>query len=329
MPRSTFVRENPGRRGFFIAAEMNGKKIYPIRKGVSAMNTVKNNTSAFRQMFISLLMVVLGNVLYALTVKLFLLPAGLVTGGTTGIALFVQFILPVPVSLFVLGFNLLMLIIGWFLLGKQFALTTIVSTFVYPAALELFHRLLGDFVLTNDLLLCTLFSGLGIGLALGIVIQGGASTGGMDIPPLVLNRCFKIPVSLSLYVFDFLILLLQAFFQPAEKLLYGILLVLIYSIVLDKLILIGTTRTEIKIISRHAQEIREAILHQMDRGVTALSGETGYLHQDTQVLLSVISNRELPIVEKIIRKIDPECFLVVSRVTEVRGRGFSMSKQYR
>ena len=82
-------------------------------------------------------------------------------------------------------------------------------------------------------------------------------------------------------------------------------------------------------ISKRAPQIREAILHQLDRGVTILSGETGYLHLETQVVMSVISNRELPRVEKIIRRIDPECFMVVSRVSEVRGRGFSMSKKYR
>lgn len=287
------------------------------------------NRHTIFQAFSSLVTVIAGNVLYALAVKLFLIPAGLVTGGTTGIALAMNYALGVPVSLFVLCFNVAMLAIGFAVLGKQFAATTVISTFVYPAALEVFDRIFGDLAVTDDILLCTLFSGLGIGLALGIVIRGGASTGGMDIPPLVLNRYFKIPVSVSMYVFDFCILLVQAVYNPPEKILYGIVLVLIYTIVLDKLMLMGTTRTEVKIVSRKSEEIREAILRQMDRGVTMLAGESGYLHLDTQVILSVISNRELPRVERIIRQIDPECFMVVSRVSEVRGRGFSMSKEYR
>lgn len=158
-----------------------------------------------------LALVVMGNALYALTVKLFLLPAGLVTGGTTGIALAINRGIGIPVALFVLIFNVLMLVTGYALLGKAFAVTTIISTFVYPAALELFNQVLGDVVITEDILLCSLFSGLGIGASLGLVIRAGASTGGMDIPPLVLNRYFRIPVSVSLYVFDFCILLCQAF----------------------------------------------------------------------------------------------------------------------
>lgn len=283
----------------------------------------------FYQSAMSLLLVIGGNMLYALAVKLFLLPSGLVTGGTTGIALVMNHVFGIPVSMFVLGFNVVMLVIGCLILGKQFAVTTVVSTFVYPLSLELFDRVLGEVVLTQDVLLCTVFSGLGIGLALGIVIRAGASTGGMDIPPLVLNHFFKIPVSVSMYVFDICILLAQAVFNLPETVLYGIILILIYTLVLDKLMLMGTTRTEIKVVSQRAQEIREAILKQMDRGVTMLYGEGGYLHQQGQIILSVVSNRELPRVEKLIHGIDPESFMVVSRVSEVRGRGFSMSKKYR
>lgn len=283
----------------------------------------------FYQSAMSLLLVIGGNMLYALAVKLFLLPSGLVTGGTTGIALVMNHVFGIPVSMFVLGFNVAMLVIGYLILGRQFAVTTVVSTFVYPLSLELFDRGLGEVVLTQDVLLCTVFSGLGIGVALGVVIRAGASTGGMDIPPLVLNHFFKIPVSVSMYVFDICILLAQAVFNLPETVLYGIILILIYTLVLDKLMLMGTTRTEIKVVSQKAQEIREAILKQMDRGVTMLYGEGGYLHQQGQIILSVVSNRELPRVEKLIHGIDPESFMVVSRVSEVRGRGFSMSKEYR
>jgi uncharacterized membrane-anchored protein YitT (DUF2179 family) len=233
------------------------------------------------------------------------------------------------ISVFVFLFNMLMLLVGFLLLGKKFALTTIVSSITYPIALELFDRLLGNMSLTADPMLNTVFAGIGVGVGLGVVIRNGASTGGMDIPPLVLNRFFKIPVSVSLYVFDVCILLGQAVYNPLENILYGILLVMIYSIVLDKLMIMGTTRTEVKVVSTHAEEIRQAILSEIDRGVTMLQGETGYLQEETQLILSIVSNRELPQVEKLIHSIDPESFMVISRVSEVRGRGFSMSKEYR
>ena len=215
------------------------------------------------------------------------------------------------------------------MLGKQFALTTIVSTFTYPIALNFLDMMLGDVVLTQDIFICTIFSGLGIGLALGIVIRAGASTGGMDIPPLVLNHFFKLPVSVGLYLFDFIILLVQALFQPLEKVFYGIVLVIIYTVTLDKMLLMGTTKTEVRVVSDYAAEICDAILKRMDRGVTLLSAKGGYLKEDTTVVLSVISNRELPRVERLIHEIDPESFIVVNRVSEVSGKGFTMNKEYR
>lgn len=289
---------------------------------------MKNHTH-LTQSLRTLLTVIIGNFLYALAVKMFLLPSGLITGGTTGIALVVTQLTGLPVSAFVLIFNTLMLVVGYLILGKQFAATTVVSTFAYPLCLEFLDRVLGNLVLTQDPLLCAVFSGLGIGLSLGIVIRAGASTGGMDIPPLVLYKTLRIPVSASMYVFDFIILLMQAVFYPAESVLYGIILVLIYTMVLDKLLLMGTTSTEVKVISQKSEEIRDAILTQVDRGVTLLEGEGGYLHQKQQVLLIVVANRELPQVEKKILSIDPESFLIVGHVSEVRGRGFSMSKRYR
>lgn len=288
-----------------------------------------NEKKSLKQTALSLLAVVVGNALYALTVTLFLLPSGLVTGGTTGMALTINYLFGIEISGFVLIFNVTMLVLGFFILGKAFALTTLASTFLYPFFLEVFQNLVGSYVLTDDLLLCTIFTGLGIGISLGIVIRSGASTGGMDIPPLVLQKTVHIPVSVSMYAFDVCILFSQAIFRPAENILYGIVLVMIYTMVLDKMLMLGTTRIEIKVISQKSDEIRQAILTQIDRGVTLLEAKGGYSKNDMEMVLSVISNRELPRVEKIIHKIDPESFIIVSRVSEVRGRGFSLNKQYK
>lgn len=277
---------------------------------------------------LSLLMVLLGNVVYALSVKLFLLPANLISCGTTGIALVVNHVTGIPISGFIFAFNMVMLAVGWWILGRKFAMTTVLSSLFYPIALELLNHLLGDVHITEDILLNTLFAGLGLGGSLGIVIRAGASTGGMDIPPLVLKKRFHIPVSVSLWAFDFCIMLSQMMFHKAEDLLYGILLLFVISFALNKMLLLGTSRTEVKIVSQHASQIRDAILSKIDRGVTMLHGEGGYLRRDTEMILSVVSNHELPKIEQLARGIDPHCFMIVTRVTEVWGRGFTYSKHY-
>ena len=276
--------------------------------------------------YISILMVILGNLLYTLTVKLFLLPANLISCGTTGIALVVNHFVNIPMSAFILVFNMVMLAVGWLCLGRKSAMTTILSSVLYPVFLELLNRMLGDMVITENILLNVLFAGMGLGGSLGIVIRAGASTGGMDIPPLILKKKFQIPVSVSLWAFDFCIMLTQMSFHPAEDLLYGVLLLIAISVALNKVMLLGTSKTEVKIISEKATEIRDAILSQVDRGVTVLHGEGGYSHRSTEVILSIVSNHELHKIERLARDIDPQSFVIVNRVSEVWGRGFSFGK---
>ena len=286
------------------------------------------STRRWQQLLLNSLAIILGNALYSLAVALFLEPAGLITGGATGIALAFGRLTGLSVSGFLFLFNMSMLVWGWAVLGRKFALNTLASSVLSPAFLALFERLLDGRVLTEDIFLCTIFSGLGIGVALGMVIRAGASTGGMDIPPLVLNKWFHLPVSSTMMTFDFLILAAQAAFSPVRQSLYGVVMAIIYTVVLDKVLMLGTTRTEVKIISAKSDEICAAIFAQLDRGVTILHGEGGYLREPESVLLSVVSNRQLPRLEKLAHAIDPTCFMIVSHVTEVSGRGFSLEKDY-
>ena len=274
-----------------------------------------------------ILMILLGNLLYSFAIAFFILPSGLITGGTTGIALFVNYLTGFDISLFVLIFNIVMFIVGFLILGKTFALSTVLSSICYPFMLSLGQRLnllMGD--LTHDLILCTVFGGLLIGMGIGIVIRAGASTGGMDIPPLILKKLFHLPVSATLYVFDFSILILQMFFSDIKESLYGILLVMIYTFVLDKVLVIGTHQARADIVSSHYEEIRQAIFTRLDRGCTLLNATTGYLQTDQPVLMTVVSRREMASLNQIVMEIDPHAFLIISDANEVKGSGFTSTK---
>ena len=284
------------------------------------------HSKSLRSRLVSLLLVLVGNVLYAFSVKLFVLPANLISCGTNGIALVVSNLTPIPMSAFILAFNIFMLGVGWLVLGRQFAMTTILSSILYPVLLELLNFLLGDYRITDDLLLCAAFGGMGLGISLGLVLRGGASTGGMDIPTLILKKFFRIPVAASLWMMDFTIMLMQLLFHSPEDLLYGVVQLIAISLTLNKVMLFGTSKTEVKIISERSDDIRQAILSRVDRGVTLLAGKGGYLQNETEIVHSVVSNHELPKIERLARDIDPECFMIVSRVTEVWGRGFSREK---
>jgi len=276
-----------------------------------------------------LVQVVLGNTIYCIGIVAFVLPLGLITGGTTGLGLIVNYFTDIPLELFAAVFNIAMFIVAWLVLGSAFAITTAVSTFYYPVILGVFQKIEFFQNLTDDPLLGTICAGLLIGTGLGVVIRAGASTGGMDIPPLVLNKKLGLSISVGLYVFDFAILLGQMLFRDSEKSLYGIILVVIYTIVMDKVLVSGKSRIQVKIVSEYYEDINKMIQEKLDRGSTFFLSETGYLRRDIKTLLTVISKRELVLLEQEIAKIDPEAFVVVSEVKEVVGYGFTKRKVYK
>ena len=269
---------------------------------------------------------VLGNFICAAGIKLFLEPAGIAASSTTGLAMTVEHYLNIPMSYVVFVINMLMLVLGLVVLGKKFAITTLASSFLYPAFLEMLDRMIGDYLLTDDKILCILFAAVFLGVGLGILIRAGASTGGLDIPPIVGKKLFRIPVSVTMNTMDFFILGSQLLYRPVENVLYGLVMVFLFARVLDAMLMLGTTKTEVKIISSKTEEICQAILTRVDRGVTLLDGESGYKRDEMQIVLSVISNRELPRLEKVVHEIDPECFMIVTRISEVKGKGFSRSR---
>lgn len=276
-----------------------------------------------------IIMILLGNLLYSFAIAFFILPSGLITGGTTGIALFVNYLTGLDISLFVLIFNIVMFIAGLIILGKTFALSTVLSSIAYPFMLSFaqwLNRLTGD--LTHDLILCTIFGGLLIGIGIGIVIRAGASTGGMDIPPLVLNKKFGINVSVSLYAFDFTILILQMFFSGREQILYGILLVCIYTFALENVLIMGKSKTQVEIISEKYKEINDLIITRFDRGTTIYQATGGFTGNEAHAVLTVINKRELFAIQEAVMKLDPAAFIIISQVNEVKGRGFTLQKKY-
>lgn len=277
----------------------------------------------------NILLVLLGNALYALAVDMFVLPCGLITGGTTGLALAARYWFDVPVAGFVLVSNIIMFVVGAVAMGRWFAFNTALSTFCYPLFLDLFARIPGIDGFTRDPMLGTIFAGVLIGVAIGLVIGAGASSGGMDIPPIVLNKYFGLPVGAVMYLLDFLILIGQMVFADKEQILYGILLVLLYTVILEKVSVMGHAKIQVKILSEKNDEIRRIILRVLDRGCTVLHAQTGYTGTERDMLLTVVTNRELAKLNHLVLETDPQAFIVISSVNEVHGRGFTLQKIYK
>lgn len=293
--------------------------------GLRAGREAKMN---WKQILKTLPVVALGNTMMAAGIVLFVLPSGLITGGTTGLGIIAEHLTGLSIPLFTAIFNVAMFLLGLFCLGKTFAATTLVSTLLSPVMLALMQHIVGDLVLCEDLLMNVLFGGISVGASIAIVVRAGASTGGMDIPPLLLQKYLGVPVSRSLYAFDFVIVCGQALIVAPDMLLYGVLMVMVYTIVIDKVLAMGDAQIQLQIVSPEADAIRRAILQDVDRGVTLLHGQTGYFQQETDVIFTIISPRERHRTEQLIRRIDPHAFIIISQVTRVSGGGFSLPKRH-
>ena len=284
-----------------------------------------SNMKLFRKAM-DILLVLVGNVLMSIGVGAFILPAGLMIGGATGIGLIVSHYWGIPVSSLVAVYNAVMFLIGAVFLGKHFAATTLISSFLVPFLLGQIEAVVQS-PLTSDLLLSVILGGVLSGLGIGIVIRAGSSTGGNDIPMLLLNKKLGVPISAAMYSLDFIILCLQLPYSSLEIALYSIVLIATYSIMADKASTLGKGRVQVRIISSEHKKISRAIQEQIDRGVTLYRIEGGYTSQESCEVMTVVSGRELNRLNRLIMEIDPQAFIMIAHINEVRGRGFSFGKR--
>ncbi len=265
-----------------------------------------------------------GNALMAFLVAAFIIPHDIVMGGTTGIGLVLHRLLPqLDVSLFILILNILLVILGLIVLGRKFALTTVASSLMYPVLLVLMQRLPGIGSLTDSPLVAAVFAGSLMGVALGLVMRVGSSTGGTDIVNLVLSRVTHRPVSVFVYITDLVIVALQVLTATSEQILLGVIVIVLETLVLDKAMLLGKSRVQIFAVTEQYEEVRALLLDRADVGVTMLHIETGRLAREGKGVLCIIPQRKLFEATELIRAADPHAFITVTQIREVRGRGFT------
>lgn len=274
----------------------------------------------------TIILIILGNIILSFGVTAFMIPHHIIIGGSTGIASCVQYYLHIPLSYTVMFINVVMFLLGYLILGKKFALTTIVSTFVYPICLNFFQSIDGISTFCEDMVLAAVYGGIIIGLGIGLVMKAGASTGGMDIPLIILNKKRGIPIGTSMNVCDTLILITQMTFSKTTEILYGIAIVFVISSVINKVLTSGVTQVQMFIISPKYQEIKHVLLHDLDNGVTMVQIETGMNELSQKAVLAVMSNRKVREVKQAVLNIDKHAFITINQITEVDGRGFSFDR---
>ena len=266
-----------------------------------------------KKILVTTLCMLAGNALLAFLVAAFIIPHDIIMGGTTGIGIVLNRLIPgLDVSLLILILNLLLLVLGLVVLGKKFFLTTVASSVLYP--------------LTADPVLAAIFAGVLMGVALGLVMRVGSSTGGMDILNLVMAHWLHLPVALFVYLGDIVIVGGQALFSSSEQILLGILVLVLETIILDKAMILGKAQIQIFVVSEQYEEIRRMLLNEIEAGVTMTMIETGRLEREQKGVLCVIPQRKLYNATHRIQDIDPMAFITITQINEVRGRGFTVAR---
>lgn len=276
----------------------------------------------------SIVAMLLGNFAVAAAVIIFIAPQGIILGGSTGIALALTHYISFPLSATVFVINMLFFVTGLICLGKKFALTTIANSILYPLAMSLLEQLpIAGKPVTDNIMLAAVFGGVLMGGGIGLLLRAGGSSGGTDIPALILNKHFHLNVSVLLYVIDGLVLCSQAFFSSMEQILYGIFVLALFTMTMNRIMLMGKSQIQLFIISDESEIIRQQILAE-DAGATMFYVEKAFTGRQGKCIMCVIPRRKLYPITQLISATDPDAFFTISEVNEVRGAGFSFAKHY-
>lgn len=263
--------------------------------------------------------IILGNFIIASALQLFLFSHDIISGGVSGIGRILNHFLNFDLSTTVFIINCALFILGFIVLKKEFAAKTLVSSFVFPICLKVVG-MLNLPILVEDAFLSSIIAGCMIGYGAALIIRNGGSSGGFDIIGIILEKYMKIPVSTTITIMDITLLGIQCFYHETTQIIYGVITIFITAKVMDWGLIQGQKLASIMIMTSQYDLLSNRILDEsINAGVTLLHSTTGYKKEERPVVLTVVPYRKVPIIKNVIKETDPEAFVIVSSVEEVKG----------
>jgi uncharacterized membrane-anchored protein YitT (DUF2179 family) len=281
----------------------------------------------------------LGIFVMAVAYYFFVIPSGLVTGGSTGLAIIMtRFFETVPLSLFSLAFNTVFMALALVFLGKKEFLNTVFGSLLFPGFLALFEWVIPDpssLYGENDLLLVALYAGMLVGAGFGIVCKYGGSTGGTDIAIKIVKKYTPLSLASAVYAVEAAIILAGALTYPGDLKdgiltgLYAIVVVFISGKVSDSIVIGSQSKKAVNIITDKPKDIKNAVYATLRRGMTEIPSQGGYTESKKTLLIIVIQNAEYHIVRNIIVNTDPKAFVFVTPASEIHGEWSSKEEVFK
>lgn len=266
--------------------------------------------------------ILVGSILYAAAISLFVEPNDVVSGGVVGAGLVINKLLPViPVGTLTLIINIPLFIIGFIKFKTDFIVKTAVTTTISSLLMDAAAAWLPKY--TGNVMLASLAGGVLSGAGIAIVMLRGATTGGTDIIAKLINKRFRyITIGrVSMFVNTIIILAAGLIYDSFEAILYSVLNLFVESVVIDKLLYGADNGKMLHIITSYPEKIVKGI-NDIDRGVTKIDAHGGYTEADKTLLICVVRPSEVAKVLSIIKKYDETAFVTVSEVGEILGDGF-------
>ena len=273
---------------------------------------------------IQYLEIIIGCLLAAASFGLFILPQKFAAGGITGLGIILSSFIPLKLSLIILLLNTCLFLSGWIFISKEFILKTAITSFLFPVLLEFFNRITFFKETASDPLLSAIIAGGMLGLGTGLILRGNGSCGGFDTLGVILHKYFNLNLSIIMYVCDTLVILLQ--YHNLMKTIYGIFVIMICSLIVNKVLTYGHAQSKLLIFSHQYERIREELLFSQDIGLTYLKSETGYLRKEMMVIAAIAPYSKINAIKQSIYKIDPDAFVVIEDVHSVLGKGYTISR---
>ncbi|HHJ09788.1 MAG TPA: YitT family protein [Bacteroidetes bacterium] len=274
-------------------------------------------------------LIVVGSFILAAGFVLFITPYKIVPGGVYGISIVLHHLFGTPVGLMALVFDIPLTIIGVKVLGPRFGAKTVlgfVLTAVFVDSLTYFYG--SEPLVEGDALLSSVFGGLFMGVGLGLIFKSRATSGGTDIVAMMISKYTRMPVGQLMIAVDSTIVLLGLIvFQDWKIPLYSLIVIFITGKVIDTILEGMNYDKVLLIVSDEIQEIRDKIIHDLNRGGTLLKGEGLYSTKEREVLLTVVNRRETVMLQDYINRIDPNAFVTVINANEILGNGFKSLKE--
>ncbi|BCR36334.1 YitT family protein [Mariniplasma anaerobium] len=266
-----------------------------------------------------------GVILLTLGFYFFLLPQNLVIGGVMGISVLVQDF--IPVSLFIMIANIVLLAMGLIFLGKTFFLKTVYATVLYPVIVFILEKTVApdffmQYINESPYLIAGLFGALTVGTGLGLVIRNNSTTGGIDILQNMMHKYLHIPFAWAIYIIDGAIITV-ALFIDFQAGLYAFGAMILSGMIIDRMSIEGRSGFTFFILTDKTALIKAAIYEKLDRGLTKIKVIGGYSNQEKEMIVCTIDRLQLYTFKLILKEIDPKAFTFVTRTKEASGYGFS------